>query len=205
MQSHGHTFKTRELVCTSCDSIIGKYQNTVDGWELDKWSIGIHWTGDGRVELPPIENLVSAFLLDLAESQGVRKIVLHCGDLEDTKALLVRYKSFTCAKILLFIHQPLTSPKLQIFNTDVRYTALEFSEAPSRAIKIFYKPVSNLSEILENESMSVEEVYLPHNVFAILESTLQERNALLPDSVQTFQEFRVSLLNRFEDVTREGQ
>jgi hypothetical protein len=47
--------------------------------------------------------------------------------------------------------------------------------------------------------MAVEEVHLPRKIFAILESVLQERNSLLPDSVQTFQEFRVSLLNRFED------
>jgi len=63
---------------------------------------------------------------------------------------------------------------------------------PKRAIKIFYKAI----EVDDHEDVDV--VSLPENAFLQLKRSLDVSNACLPPLAQSFREWRVGLLERFE-------
>lgn len=70
-------------------------------------------------------------------------------------------------------------------------------------MKILYQHVTDIEEILNLESekptpLSVEELFLPLNIYDELVQSLKNSNGLMPSSARVFREWNVALLDRLE-------
>lgn len=106
----------------------------------------------------------------------IRKVVVHAGQASNTTGLL-----------------------LWIFNPNIYYSSSRKSPPTAyRAMKIFYKPVSDAFSLLDEHSTSLEELVLPRADLDELSETLKQSTAILPQSARVFQDWAVGLLDRYE-------
>lgn len=70
-------------------------------------------------------------------------------------------------------------------------------------MKILWKPVDNVSEVLDEHHFSHEHLVFPPHVYATLKQTMETSQFFLPQSARKFQDWNVGLLQRFswEDVS----
>ena len=76
------------------------------------------------------------------------------------------------------------------------YSATASPGGPKRALKIFYKTVSEPAPTLEKQGMKLEELVLPDYVVHILHTELTASTDILPSSTKKFQDWEVGLLER---------
>lgn len=91
---------------------------------------------------------------------------------------------------------------LWIFNPDIYYSSSRrCTPDPSvhRALKIFYQPLSDPSALLDSHNTTLEELALPEPEYNALHKTLLESRAYLPTSAREFQDWKVGLLDRWEE------
>ena len=69
---------------------------------------------------------------------------------------------------------------------------------PHIGMKIFYQSVDDAQKLLDDQSNSVEEVYLPTPILDDFMTTLKQSTNLLPQSARTFKEWSVGLLDRYK-------
>lgn len=72
-------------------------------------------------------------------------------------------------------------------------------------MKVFMQQVSNIDSLLDpaqgkGQSISLEELYLPPNIFADVALALRRSNEILPASARRFREWEVGFLSRFEGL-----
>ena len=65
-------------------------------------------------------------------------------------------------------------------------------------MKIFYQPTQDPQNILDEQSNTVEELYLSVSVLHEFTTTLKESTNLLPMSARSFKEWSVGLLDRYQ-------
>lgn len=68
-------------------------------------------------------------------------------------------------------------------------------------MKVLYQNVIDAEGILEPDNgapapLSLEELFLPENIYDELTQSLERSNSLLPDSARVFREWNVALLDR---------
>jgi hypothetical protein len=68
---------------------------------------------------------------------------------------------------------------------------------PHIGMKIFYKSLDDPQKLLEEQSNSVEELFIPAPVLEEFMALLKESTTLLPHSARNFQEWSVGLLDRY--------
>jgi hypothetical protein len=68
---------------------------------------------------------------------------------------------------------------------------------PHIGMKIFYKPVDDPQKLLDEQSNSVEELYLATPILQEFMKMLKESTTLLPQSARNFKEWSVGLLERY--------
>ncbi|KAL2008793.1 hypothetical protein VTN00DRAFT_6987 [Thermoascus crustaceus] len=177
------------LECEGCNALVGTEDITARGWRLFKAALSVrqfanaytHEEGEANEEstweTQPTETIVGAQLLEMIEREGVRRFVLHCGEKDG---------------LLLWV-----------FNPDLRYSSssADRSITAQRAMKIFMQPVSNIESLLDPEqgkgqSITLEELYLPANIFAEVDLALRRNNEILPASARRFREWEVTFLKR---------
>ena len=66
-------------------------------------------------------------------------------------------------------------------------------------MKVFYRSEPNVQETLDENSASVEELFLPRLILKDFSHTLERSNNLLPPSARKFQTWNVALLDRCEN------
>ncbi len=76
------------------------------------------------------------------------------------------------------------------------YSATARPRGPQRALKIFYKKVSEPAAVLEKQGMKLEELVLPDHVLHILHTELIASTEILPSSAKKLQDWEVGLLER---------
>ena len=69
---------------------------------------------------------------------------------------------------------------------------------PHVGMKIFYKSVDDPQELLEKQSNSVEELFLPPPILQEFIASLKQSTTLLPQSARNFKEWSVGLLDRYQ-------
>lgn len=74
-------------------------------------------------------------------------------------------------------------------------------------MKVLYQNVTDVEGILEPEDgaptpLSLEELFLPENIYDELVVSLQRSNLLMPISARIFREWNVALLDRLEKRPR---
>ncbi|KAL1961794.1 hypothetical protein VTN77DRAFT_1044 [Rasamsonia byssochlamydoides] len=178
--------------CEGCGAILGMEDRVADGWRLYKANLSAKWPShkqlpgeekrDGEsslLEYYPTETIVSAQLLEMIQREGVRRFVIHAGERDG---------------MLLWV-----------FNPDLRYSScsVDHSIMARRALKVFYQDVTDVERLLEPEKgrpapISLEELFLPMNIFTEVVDALRRSNGILPMSARVFREWNVGFLSRFE-------
>lgn len=69
-----------------------------------------------------------------------------------------------------------------------------------RAMKVFYRTVTDPSEILEKQSHEIEELQLPTRALETLKADLTTSTRILPPSARTHREWTIGLLDRWDPV-----
>ncbi|OKL57828.1 hypothetical protein UA08_07283 [Talaromyces atroroseus] len=176
--------KAKNIACSECGAILGMEDPVAEGLRLYKNNFSARQLATGSAEEPVYETygvdvITSAQLLDLVDHEGVRRFVIHAGQSDG---------------ILLWA-----------FNPDLRYSSssADHSIVSKRAMKVLYQNVSDVEGILEPDNgapapLSLEELFLPENIYDELAQALQYSNRLLPVSARTFREWNVALLGRLE-------
>lgn len=67
---------------------------------------------------------------------------------------------------------------------------------PRRAMKVFYQSAAKPQKMLEGNSTSLEELYLPTPVLEKFTIALANKTLTLPPSARKFQDWNVGLLDR---------
>ena len=68
---------------------------------------------------------------------------------------------------------------------------------PHIGMKIFYQSLDDAQKLLDEQSSSIEELYLPSPILEEFKTTLKQSTTLLPQSARTFKEWSVGLLDRY--------
>ncbi|KAL4939468.1 ubiquitin-conjugating enzyme E2-binding protein [Aspergillus oleicola] len=178
-----------ELVCDSCDALIGVEDTIAKGWRLFKTSLAASFPSTENAdevtwERHPTELVVAAQLLELIERESARRFIIHCGKKD---GLLI-----------------------WVFNPDMRYSnaTSQHSITSQRAMKVFYQAAADVETILHPEPgkaspLSLEELRLPVDTYEALMTALEASNMMTPTSARTFQkDWRVGILHRFERSKR---
>ncbi|KAL8939718.1 MAG: hypothetical protein Q9216_003196 [Gyalolechia sp. 2 TL-2023] len=165
----------RIVLCASCKHPVGVAADADSARiRLYKWEIRLAPKEGSAWQEYPADKFVSAQILAMIESQGVQRFVIHDGRREEyDRSLLV-----------------------WIFNTNIIYSSTSVPESPRRAMKVYYKIISDPTKALEQEGFKADELQLPDGALQSLQSALESANRILPVSAQRFQDWSVGLVAR---------
>jgi hypothetical protein len=71
---------------------------------------------------------------------------------------------------------------------------------PHIGMKIFYQSLDDPQKLLDEQSNSVEELYIPTPILQEFMTMLRQSTSLLPQSARNFKEWSVGLLERYRRV-----
>ncbi|KAL9110046.1 MAG: hypothetical protein Q9227_005385 [Pyrenula ochraceoflavens] len=163
------------LLCAKCNTTIGFSDKPHDGWRIYKWTLVTKRSDCSAEETISAGEVICAQILALIESIAIRKFVLHSDHDEGSD----------------------TGILLWVFNPDLRYTSSTMPGA-RRAMKVFYQITPDPLRLLNDNSTSLEELYLPSPAKNELQSILQNSTGSLPMPARKFQNWDVALLDRYE-------
>ena len=171
-----------------------------------------------------MEKWLSAYLLSLVSSSGIRKFTFShpresksnspSDDVEDHKDKEIWVFSTDLAYTSSF-SEPFASAPLSV-------PSLSASTKPISALKVFYRTtVPNTSstrhglseqsgdnakngESLAKGNLHTEELHLPLGLERVLWALLKHSNGILPDSSKVFGEWKVGLLGKFDAEDARG-
>ncbi|OJD29851.1 ubiquitin-conjugating enzyme e2c-binding protein [Diplodia corticola] len=221
----------RQLICSSCKSIVGVTDPRADGWRIWKWSVAIAPKGETTTTSARSYNIrkwIAAQLLYLIENQAVRKftITVDSDDIFQRGEGEEGSETGSGGPVRAATRDPIM---IWVFTPDLSFSSSIASSAsataddagrhydnPTRAMKVLWKPaaaqngdvtqssaVAAAGQALDRQSLSTEELSLPPPAFDALKEGLHESGAWLPASARTFREWNVGLLERFaEDEVR---
>lgn len=85
-----------------------------------------------------------------------------------------------------------------VFNPDIYYSSSRRGPTAHRAMKIFYKDLSDPEKFLDDNSNTHEELVVPEDDYNEFKTALVESTDILPEAAQTFQDWTIGLLDRWE-------
>ncbi|KAF2096449.1 hypothetical protein NA57DRAFT_58364 [Rhizodiscina lignyota] len=172
---------TFDVLCNQCNMPIGVVDDIAGGYRIFKWAVIV--AHEDESEQNDIQQWISAQLLAAIQNIGVRKFAIQQqGSGKERPGGLM----------------------LWVFTPDLCFSSSVHHESrhdPTRAMKVFWQHQLDLSRVIERQSTSFEHIELPTAAYASLEDALQSNADLLPSSAQRFQDWNVSLLQRFEGST----
>ena len=165
------------MSCSACGELVGAKDDDLPLIKLRKWSVVVRQAASAAWEQNRVENFICAQLLELMDSQGIRKFMAYHGGLENA-----------VEGLLLWVLIP-----------DLKYSASCISDGqPRRAMKILYQKTQKPRDFVDANHESVDEFPLPEAILEKITDYLEKSNRLLPDSARTFQIWQVGLLDRFD-------
>ncbi|KAJ9637647.1 hypothetical protein H2204_004796 [Knufia peltigerae] len=165
--------------CDVCETMIGSSQTGRSGTRLYKSRLQVLPDPGQDWQKYPAAVFLGAQLLSLIESSVSRKIVVHRSNGEDA----------TSGKLGLLVW---------VFNPDIYYSSSRRGPTAHRAMKIFYKALADPEKFLDDNSNTHEELAVPEDDYAEFKKVLFESTEILPEAAQTFQDWTVGLLDRWE-------
>lgn len=178
----------RLLECSGCGQPIGtEDKGAIGSIRLFKWSLALQtskkatsrWSAvlsrskNACWETFSIQKIVCAQLLSMIEDLSIYKFLVYSGEIEDAQDILL----------------------LWAFTPDLIYSTSTES-APKRAMKIFYKTITNPLATLDAAGPKMEELQLPAYVKDQLLAGLRMSTSSLPPSAKKHQEWMIGLLDR---------
>ncbi|KAF6236507.1 hypothetical protein HO173_005288 [Letharia columbiana] len=165
------------LNCVSCREIVGiKDKKDRYSLRLFKWSVTLQRSRGLDWETCSVQEIVSAQLLASIEDQAAYKFLAYTGEAEDSKPALV----------------------LWAFTPDLMYSTS--AKPTQRAMKIFYRTITDSFKTLEKQRNRIEEFQLPSYALKILQAGLKTSTDILPQSARTHREWTIGLLDRWTPV-----
>ncbi|KAL8686404.1 MAG: hypothetical protein Q9224_005457 [Gallowayella concinna] len=165
--------------CAFCKRPVGAAEDmdSANTAKIYKWNLRFRSSPSSAWEEASVQRLVSAQLLAMIESQGIQKFVIHGqesnGDHDEQQALLI-----------------------WIFTPNMFYSSTHVPDSPKQVMKIYYKPIQNPTEMIEQQSLKIDELQLPTSILRYLHSDLIASTKLLPIPARSFQDWAVGLLER---------
>lgn len=138
-----------------------------------------------------MQSIVSAKLLALVESQGIKKFIIHRGDGDaDVQGILVSIGMVDCCI------EHTECKQIWIFTPNMVFSSTLVPKGPKQAMKVYYKTITDTTKILEAQSLRVDDLQLPSAVLKTLHANLKDSTQLLPVLARKFQNWDVGLLER---------
>ncbi|KAI9746081.1 MAG: hypothetical protein M1818_000762 [Claussenomyces sp. TS43310] len=178
------------LSCQKCNHDIGARDYLAFGNRLYKWSVSVVTNSAQSQPHYPLSNFIVAYLLSLISAQAVQKFILHGP----------KSKVMTETPPILYVWVFAPHLTVSFSPASKSWSTLAGSKARSvPATKVFYNTitVAEQDSLLENTTLSAEEIVFPHSVIKELHDTLRASTAILPPSAQRFREWNVGLLQRY--------
>ncbi|QDS68373.1 hypothetical protein FKW77_010740 [Venturia effusa] len=175
------------LCCEKCGSELGVADDTVSGWKIYKWSVRLRKDSRSEPRAFSVQKWISSLLLSSSENTGVRRFVVEPSSpiaKSDTLPPSILLWLFTPDLCFSSSHQPpsKTPPR----------------NDPTRAIKVYHKPLTNPSDFLNKNSTSHEHLLFPPGLYKSLADSLETSKLLLPEAARRFQDWDVGILERFD-------
>ena len=87
---------------------------------------------------------------------------------------------------------------LWVFNPDFKFCSSKIYDGhPTRAMKVLFKHVEEPATLLDGIG-PLEGLHLDLHAYQEIESVLEERNAALPESAKELQDWKASMIDRFD-------
>ncbi|EXJ88670.1 hypothetical protein A1O1_05601 [Capronia coronata CBS 617.96] len=172
---------TFTLKCSDCGTTLGSRQESETSYRLFKSRLQVVSGSNQSPEEYPAATFVCAQLLSLIESSVTRRVVVHADNHTDpdreTEGLMI-----------------------WIFNPDIYYSSSRRGPTAHRAMKVFYKTLSDPLKFLDANSNTYEELVVTEEDLADFRKSLQESTTILPQSARKFQDWDVGLIDRWEKI-----
>ncbi|KAK8168456.1 HECT-like ubiquitin-conjugating enzyme-binding-domain-containing protein [Phyllosticta citrichinensis] len=198
---HSPSDQRSHLLCSSCNSHVGLFDHSSNGFRLWKWSLAVTCKDTPSPKSYSPLKWVSAQLLSLIENQGVRKFTVFPDD--EPQAIRFNEDGESLEPIEIWVFTPDLS-----FSSSVPHAGGSNDHGttdPTRAMKVMWKPAPHLKpdheqgQALDRLSLGVEEARLPVHVFFALKERLRISGAWIPASAKKMGEWNVGLLERFAE------
>jgi len=181
------TTSTCQVSCAQCHSPLGTSDatdiNSSDRIRKSRLAVTAHFSSESA-KSHSYEKWFTSYLLRSLESQGVRKfIVQYQGD----QAAALKFWVFT--------------PTLTVSSSAAR------TSKPLQVAKVMWQDCelpSVASEELNAQRLSEGDIEIPDFEYRELVDLLKSGSQLLPETARVFQQWRVSLLRRFDNADIDG-
>ncbi|TLD25863.1 putative transporter [Venturia nashicola] len=184
------------LCCEKCGNELGVADDSISGWRIYKWNVQLRKDNPPNPHAFSSQKWISSLLLSSSENTGVRRFVVEPSspiarsDTEPTSILLWLFTPDLC------------------FSSSYQSSLKPIPRKdPTRAIKVYHKPLVNPADFLNRNSTSHEHLLFPSGLYKSLVDSLETSQLLLPAAARKFQDWDVGILERFDarDVALSGE
>jgi hypothetical protein len=167
------------------------------GCRLYKWAVDIPASESLEERIFPISVFISAHLLSLSESCGVKKFVVRSdGEEAESRGVLVSHTGWRTRSIRVvanFVQIWVFNPLILVYSS----SSAEDSPLPKRLMKVFYQDLPGPASVDSRDDTSTEDVLYPRHIVDYLIQVLEQSRMELPESAQTLGVWRVGTLERW--------
>ncbi|KAI0888629.1 ubiquitin-conjugating enzyme E2-binding protein [Annulohypoxylon maeteangense] len=190
-QSHHSQVESLPVFCKYCKSQLGVLNNQDSSVSLFKWQIHANEQIQRDINnSPSLSHCISAMLLaTMARSGCSKSIILPMKSQEQ----LTRDKPQSDEK-----HQSLLN--VWVFNSNITFSSTEEIRSPIKAVKVFYRMVSQdeADKLLDSMISDVQDITLPTDAIEKVIDILSNSNGLLPPNDRQLKEWKVGLLEKWD-------
>ncbi|KAI2473050.1 ubiquitin-conjugating enzyme E2-binding protein [Annulohypoxylon bovei var. microspora] len=178
------------VFCTSCKSQLGILNDQDSSVSLFKWQIYVVEQIQRDIKNSPnLPHCISAMLLATMARSGCSKSII----------LPMKSQGQPAQGILQGDKKAQPLLNIWVFNSNITFSSTEESKSPIKAVKAFYRMVSQdeADKLLDSMTSDVQDITLPADAIEKVIDILSSSNASLPPSDRQFKEWKVGLLEKW--------
>ncbi|PKS06532.1 hypothetical protein jhhlp_007280 [Lomentospora prolificans] len=179
------------VICIKCSSNVGVFNVEKRSIDIFKWQVNCQTASLLKAPTAP-ECLAATLLASLSRSGSAKAVVLPipCGvptQLSDGGAQPSHYGQVLYAWIL---------------NPNISYTSSEEVGGPKNAVKLLYMVIDRVTadKLIEPVTSDIQDLSLAQDALDQSISFLNASNCLFPQEQRCYNDFKVGLLNRYENA-----
>ncbi|KAI1142167.1 ubiquitin-conjugating enzyme E2-binding protein [Hypoxylon sp. FL0543] len=177
------------LFCKTCNSQVGVVNDQGTSVSLFKWQVHVNEQSHRNSgDLPELSQCVSAMLLATMARSGCSKSIILPLKTQVQRTEEVSQANETTNSVL----------NVWVFNSSITFSSTEEARSPIRAVKVFYRMVTQAEadKLLDSMTSDVQDIYLPVDAIEKLINILGDSNHVLPQNDRQFKEWKVGLLEK---------
>ncbi|KAI2636922.1 ubiquitin-conjugating enzyme E2-binding protein [Hypomontagnella submonticulosa] len=179
------------IFCKSCGNQLGVLNDQGSSASLFKWQVYVDERAPGGIgRSPSLAHCISAMLLATMARSGCSKSIILPMKVQDQPAQTASETNGTAPSLL----------NLWVFNSNITFSSTKEAKSPIKAIKVFYRMVSQeeADKMLDSMTSDVQDITLPGNAIEQVSEILSNSNHLLPESDRQLKNWQVSLLEKWD-------